>query len=555
MDVRGKQILAGVLMGLLLAGGGVAVTWAEERSVLAEAIELRQRGEFEKATSLLRHWLDETTATASAEERRAAEFEIERMRRIRLDYKRSADEVFEGIRKRVPDFSREEFERLERDGHFDVQVIDGRKMFMNSSVSNIFLRVPELRARDRSRKPDLTYRKLYDHARRVKEAHRLTRDFLVLPQDFMVTYTLTVKANAAPAGALVRCWMPYVRMFPFQSDAYILGTDPTDYLVAPPEYPHRTIYLEKRAEKDVPTRFQVRFIYRCWARASEVDPAKVQPYRKDGPEYAYYTADRKPHLDLSNELLRKLNAEIVGGETNPYLIARRIYDWIAQNTIYQYAREYSTLDNISHYVASRRAGDCGQHGMLFIALCRMNGIPARWQSGWESFDARGNNMHDWCEFYVEPYGWLPADPDMAVNLVHYAQDVLSETEIRELCDFMFGSMDHFRLATNCDFGMPLYPPKEDFRSETVDFQRGEVEADGKNLYFDQWNWNMEIEPIPPERAAELARQFVPAPTPSGPTPQEGESVTSGPVVAPSVPDHTTSGAQTSSDQTTSAPMP
>lgn len=495
----------------------VAVVFLSVVSVMAdspleEAVALRNRGEFAKATQLLQTYLEETSATLPADMRRAVEFEIERIRRIRMDYTLTDQQVFERIRKRVPDFSKDEFDKLERDGHFDVQIIDGQKRFVNTSVSNIFLRVPELRARDTTRKPDLTYRKLYEHMRCVREAHEQTGDFLVMPQDFAVTYTLTVKANAAPDGALVRCWLPYVRMFPFQSDACLLWAEPEKVVIAPPEAPHRTIYLEKRAQRDVATTFAIHFIYRCWARASSIDPSTVQPYRTDVPEYAYYTADRKPHLDLSNELLINLNREIVGDEKNPFVIARRIYDWIAQNTIYQYAREYSTLDNISYYTASRRAGDCGQHGMLFIALCRMNGIPARWQSGWENFEAKGNNMHDWCEFYVEPYGWLPADPDMAVNVVHYASGVLNTTQSQQLVDWMFANMDHYRLATNSDFGAPLFPPKHDFRSETVDFQRGEVEADGQNLYFDKWSWNMEIEPITPELALKLrASAYAPRP--------------------------------------------
>ena len=41
--------------------------------------------------------------------------------------------------------------------------------------------------------------------------------------------------------------------------------------------------------------------------------------------------------------------------------------------------------------------------------------------------------------------------------------------------------------------MPLSPKKKYPRSETVAFQRGEVEWRGGNLYFDQWNYNWEIE--------------------------------------------------------------
>lgn len=49
---------------------------------------------------------------------------------------------------------------------------------------------------------------------------------------------------------------------------------------------------------------------------------------------------------------------------------------------------------------------------------------------------------------------------------------------------------------NNDFGQPLIPPKRYPRSETVDFQRGEVEWDGGNLYFDQWDYDLWVEPEP-----------------------------------------------------------
>ena len=51
---------------------------------------------------------------------------------------------------------------------------------------------------------------------------------------------------------------------------------------------------------------------------------------------------------------------------------------------------------------------------VLITLCRAAGIPARWQSGWET-KPNGWNMHDWAEFYVEPWGWLPADPSYGLQ--------------------------------------------------------------------------------------------------------------------------------------------
>jgi len=39
----------------------------------------------------------------------------------------------------------------------------------------------------------------------------------------------------------------------------------------------------------------------------------------------------------------------------------------------------------------------------------------------------------------------------------------------------------------------LFPPKKFMRSEPFDFQRGEVEWSGGNLYFDKWDYDMKIE--------------------------------------------------------------
>lgn len=79
-------------------------------------------------------------------------------------------------------------------------------------------------------------------------------------------------------------------------------------------------------------------------------------------------------------------------------------------------------------------------------------------------------MHDWAMFYLELYGWLPVD--------------VTHGLYSDIKWFYLGGMDSYRLIFNDDYSRPFYPEKEHFRSETVDSQRGEVEWDGGNLYFD-----------------------------------------------------------------------
>ncbi len=124
-----------------------------------------------------------------------------------------------------------------------------------------------------------------------------------------------------------------------------------------------------------------------------------------------------PHV-VFTEKIKSLGRQIIGDETNPMLQAKGFYDWIGANVKYSYAREYSTLTNISDYCLSHRYGDCGQEALLFITLCRSEGIPARWQTGWDLWPG-AKDIHDWTEIYLEPYGWVPVDPWAGLYATQY----------------------------------------------------------------------------------------------------------------------------------------
>ena len=92
----------------------------------------------------------------------------------------------------------------------------------------------------------------------------------------------------------------------------------------------------------------------------------------------FYTEEQLPHIRFT-PYLRSLAAEIVGAETNPVVKARRIYDYITTHVMYSFVRSYFTIDNLTEYMGTGLKGDCGIHALLFITLCRIAGIPARWQ--------------------------------------------------------------------------------------------------------------------------------------------------------------------------------
>ena len=112
----------------LLFIAGIAVSAADQK-VMSEAIALRQRGEFEKATRILQGYWEQTSSTLKTVDRQTVEFEVERIRRIRLDYTLTRERLIRNLTDRVDGFTEEEFDQFERrgqvrcDGHRRPQVL------------------------------------------------------------------------------------------------------------------------------------------------------------------------------------------------------------------------------------------------------------------------------------------------------------------------------------------------------------------------------------------------------------------------------------------------
>ena len=288
-------------------------------------------------------------------------------------------------------------------------------------------------------------------------------------------------------GAQVRCWLPFPQEYQQQVQVKLLSAEPASAVVSPNGHPHRTVYFEQTVDAPAkPPEFAAEFEFVTAAYVPRLDPAKVEPYDTAGELYREYTAQRPPHIVFTAEV-KKLADEIVGDEKNPLQKALRIFRWVSDEIRWCSEMEYGTIPNLSAKGIAAREGDCGVQGLAFITLCRAAGVPARWQSGWETLPNRWN-MHDWSEFYVEPWGWLPADAS-------YGLQQHADARVR---DFFCGHLDPYRLIVNLDYGRELHPSKQSFRSEPNDFQRGEVEIDGHNLYFDEWHWDIDVRTTPLE---------------------------------------------------------
>lgn len=120
-----------------------------------------------------------------------------------------------------------------------------------------------------------------------------------------------------------------------------------------------------------------------------------------------YTANGSKYM-TDDPTIAEQAQKIAGQETNPYYIARKIFDYVGQKLEYKLEGGW----NAAPVVLNRGTGSCSEYSFSFIALCRAAGVPARYVGSivLRSDDAGLDEVfHRWAEVYLPHYGWVKMD--------------------------------------------------------------------------------------------------------------------------------------------------
>jgi transglutaminase-like putative cysteine protease len=508
-----KSLIASLVFGMIL-GGGVLMASTEApatrtsalpeylvaRSLPQELKDLQLEGRLAEAES----WIDTRLSAMNAPPNHPFVIERERLARVRRDYNQTPEQLLASIRSSIPNVTMADLDRWREEGDLQWVRIDGELFYFRKEPRNLFrFSKDAIARRDAAAKaasstsagdPNTVTTEEFDlHTELQRILAEMDETGTEYPGRMRIQsrHRVIVRPGVVPAGETIRCWLPYPQEYRQQSDVQFISSSHPDVQIAPNGSLHRTVYLEGPAAPDgEPTEFFIEYAYTISSYKPKLDPDAVQSLAADDLVRSKYTRSQPPHVDLTPEV-RALAAEIVGDETNPLLAAQRIFHWIDANIRYCSEMEYSIFTSITDKVMTDRAGDCGIHVLIFVALCRAADIPARWQSGW-SMRPGSENLHDWAEFYVAPYGWIPADPSFGLRN-H------DDPRVRE---FYAAGIDSYRMIANMDYAAGFIPPKKHWRSDNIDSQRGELEWDGGNLYYDQWTYRMESTYTPLANPAE-----------------------------------------------------
>lgn len=287
--------------------------------------------------------------------------------------------------------------------------------------------------------------------------------------------TVKLKDEFFTPGMFIRAHLPIPAACQQQSDIRIETLWPENGQIAPENASQRTVCWEENMEEN--HEFMVEYSYLHTAVYTDAYNGQGIP-----GTYNFDLQEQSPHI-VFTPYLKALCDELSAGITDPLMKARAFYDFITLNMKYTFMPSYIVLENMAENCARNFTGDCGIFALLFLTMCRCAGIPAQWQSGLTAEpDFIGG--HDWVRFYVEPYGWIFADPSYGTAAVRAGKE--------ERRKFYFGNLDPYRLVSNSAFQTNFTIPKQQWRADPYDNQSGEMETTDHGFTYPEYLRSKEI---------------------------------------------------------------
>ena len=147
---------------------------------------------------------------------------------------------------------------------------------------------------------------------------------------------------------------------------------------------------------------------KLWRKNYQVDPEQVGSLSgiPEGIKDLYLVdAD---FLEITNPDIVAAGQGAIGDETNPYLMAIGIHDYVRDSLVYD-AESGTAYDALSILHAGR--GVCEHYATLFVSLGRGVGLPTRIVKEFHYYEESGMcGGHVWADAYIPGYGWIPFDP-------------------------------------------------------------------------------------------------------------------------------------------------
>ncbi|MDR2247448.1 MAG: IPT/TIG domain-containing protein [Treponema sp.] len=252
---------------------------------------------------------------------------------------------------------------------------------------------------------------------------------------YILSYSVDIHVREASSSNTLYLWIPQPVISASQRSPEILSQSAEPYIE---NYRGVSLYRFRDLKVGSGAGIALSYSVEVYAVETSLNPSQIRIPRQDSPSFmaAAYAAPSSL-IPSDDPEVRRYSQAIIGREQNPYLKARRIYEWLLKEGNIR----WEALNGGARDGLVKKQADPYMAALLFCALARSGGVPARPVAGILVDKAQGAFRHVWAEFWIDGAGWIPADPALGAGAVPPSFTVRQDHRA-----YYFGSVDNQRIA-------------------------------------------------------------------------------------------------------------
>jgi hypothetical protein len=263
-------------------------------------------------------------------------------------------------------------------------------------------------------------------------------------RSYTISYSVDIQVEEAEKPNSLYLWLPRPVNSSSQRNVRVLSRNMEPFIEN-----HRgtSLFQIKDLQSGANTKIDLSYQVEVYAvetniRSNSVTLVSSEP----SPIKAAYTVANS-RFPSDDPRIKELTASLIGREQNPYIRARRIYEYLLNQGGIQWPLPEKALspDGLLEALKEKKT-DPYTATLLFCTMARAAGIPAIPVSGVLLDRNRMLSRHFWAEFWIDAFGWVPVDVALGAGAVPP-----SFIPRADRANYYFGNLDNQRISFSRGF--------------------------------------------------------------------------------------------------------
>jgi transglutaminase-like putative cysteine protease len=262
-------------------------------------------------------------------------------------------------------------------------------------------------------------------------------------RSYAISYSVDIQVEEAERPNSLYLWLPRPVNSSSQRNLQVLSRTMEPFIE---NYRGTSLFQIKDLQSDANAGITLSYLVEVYAVETDIRSNSVTsvPSQPSPVKAAYTTANSR--LPSDDPRIKELTASLVGREQNPYIRARRIYEYLLNQGGIQWPPEEALPPEGLLEALEEKKADPYTAALLFCTMARSAGIPAIPVSGVLLDRSRTLSRHYWAEFWIDGFGWIPVDIALGAGAVPPSFILRADR-----ANYYFGNLDNQRITFSRGF--------------------------------------------------------------------------------------------------------